>query len=379
MKIYEIAKPNEIKNFLKELNVESGGIKIISKKMELLYVKIENLKTPAVNILKQDALSVGAELAVPSGVILCEKEYYNCLLIGTKRQLEYLSHKELAQPFGLEKVAKTLKELLYPKKYDLKIMGIINANSDSFYSGSRFVGQEAVAKIEQMINDGADIIDIGGVSSRPGSVAVSTSKELARVKDILDLIKEKELYKKAIFSIDSYTPEVVEYALKCGFKIINDITGARDENIIKLAVKYSAKLCIMHMQGTPDNMQTNPTYENVVTEVDNFFATQIEKCEQFGLNRKEIILDVGIGFGKTLEHNLQLLKSHHHFTHFGCELLIGASRKSLIDKITPTPTEERLPGTLIIHTKAIERGANIVRCHDVKEHYQAIKVLEKVC
>jgi len=378
MKIYEIAKPNDIKSFLKELNVEGGGIKIISKKMELLYIKIENLKTPAVNILKQDALSVGAELAVPSGVILCEKERFDCLLIGTKRQLEYLSHKELAQPFGLKKVAKTLKELLYPKKYDLKIMGVINANSDSFYSGSRFIGQEAIVKIEQMINDGANIIDIGGVSSRPGSVAVSANEELARVKDILNLIKEKKLYKKATFSIDSYTPDVVEYALNSGFKIINDITGARDDRLIKLAIKYGAKLCIMHMQGTPESMQTNPIYENVVTEVDNFFATQIEKCEQFGLNRKEMILDVGIGFGKTLEHNLQLLKSHHHFTHFGCELLIGASRKSLIDKITPTPTQERLPGTLIIHTKAVERGASIVRCHDVKEHYQAFRVWESI-
>lgn len=378
MKIYEIAKPNDIKSFLKELNVEGGGIKIISKKLELLYIKIENLKTPAVNILKQDALSVGAELAVPSGVILCEKERFDCLLIGTKRQLEYLSHKELAQPFGLKKVAKTLKELLYPKKYDLKIMGVINANSDSFYSGSRFIGQEAIVKIEQMINDGANIIDIGGVSSRPGSVAVSANEELARVKDILNLIKEKKLYKKATFSIDSYTPDVVEYALNSGFKIINDITGARDDRLIKLAIKYGAKLCIMHMQGTPESMQTNPIYENVVTEVDNFFATQIEKCEQFGLNRKEMILDVGIGFGKTLEHNLQLLKSHHHFTHFGCELLIGASRKSLIDKITPTPTQERLPGTLIIHTKAVERGASIVRCHDIKEHYQAFRVWESI-
>jgi len=378
MKIYEIAKPNDIKSFLKDLNVEGGGIKIISKKLELLYIKIENLKTPAVNILKQDALSVGAELAVPSGVILCEKERFDCLLIGTKRQLEYLSHKELAQPFGLKKVAKTLKELLYPKKYDLKIMGVINANSDSFYSGSRFIGQEAIVKIEQMINDGANIIDIGGVSSRPGSVAVSANEELARVKDILNLIKEKKLYKKATFSIDSYTPDVVEYALNSGFKIINDITGARDDRLIKLAIKYGAKLCIMHMQGTPESMQTNPIYENVVTEVDNFFATQIEKCEQFGLNRKEMILDVGIGFGKTLEHNLQLLKSHHHFTHFGCELLIGASRKSLIDKITPTPTQERLPGTLIIHTKAVERGASIVRCHDIKEHYQAFRVWESI-
>jgi len=378
MIVKQIAKPNDIISYLKELGVEGGGIKIMAKKAELLFIKIKELKTPAVNILKQDALSVGAELAVPSGVILCEKEYYDCLLIGTKRQLERLAQKEMAQPFGLKSVAKVIKSLLNPKNFELKIMGVINANSDSFYSGSRFVGEQAIKKIEQMITDGANIIDIGAVSSRPGSTAVSANEELARVKDILDLIKAKELYKKATFSIDSYSPKVIEYALNCGFKIINDITGARDDKVIKLAVKYGARLCIMHMQGNPENMQENPHYECVVNEVDEFFAKQIAKCQELGLDKEDIILDVGIGFGKTLEHNLKLLKSHQHFTHFGCELLIGASRKSLIDKITPTPTKDRLPGTLIIHTKAIERGASIVRCHDVKEHYQAFKVLERL-
>ena len=378
MKLYQIAKPKDLSKYLKDLGVEGGGIKIMSKKGELFFIKIKELKTPAANILKQDALSVGADLAVPGGVILCEKPYYDCLLIGTKRQLEYLARKELAQPFGLKQLAKEIKELLNPKKFDLKIMGVINANSDSFYSGSRFQGSQAIKQIEQMINDGAKIIDIGAVSSRPGSKAVSAEEELKRVKDILNIIKEQKLYEKAIFSIDSYTPKVVEYALNCGFKIVNDITGAKDIELIKLTKQYSAKICIMHMQGTPETMQINPHYEDVVYEVDQFFAKQIKKCEEFGLSKDDIILDVGIGFGKSLEHNLELLKAHQHFTHFGCELLIGASRKSLIDKITPTPTQERLPGTLIIHTKAVERGASIVRCHDVKEHYQAFKVWERL-
>ena len=378
MRVYEIAKPNNIEEFLEDLEVDRGGISIISKKMELLYIKIEQLKTPAVNILKQDALSVGAELAVPSGVILCQKEYYDCLLIGTKRQLEYLAKKELAQPFGLKNVAKMLQELLSAKSFPIKIMGIINANSDSFFSGSRFLGKEAIAQIEKMISDGADIIDIGAVSSRPGSKPVSQEEELARVEDILELIKLQKLYEKVTFSIDSYTPLVVAKALESGFSIVNDITGASNDELIKLAKSFNAKLCIMHMQGTPQTMQENPSYENVVTEVDTFFQERISKCESFGLKRDDIILDVGIGFGKTLEHNLALLKAHQHFSHFGCELLIGASRKSLIDKIVPTEVKERLAGTLAIHLKAIERGASIIRCHDVKEHYQAIKVLEKL-
>ena len=130
----------------------------------------------------------------------------------------------------------------------------------------------------------------------------------------------------------------------------------------------------MHMQGTPQTMQKNPTYEDVMVEVSEFFEERIAKCEALGLERENIILDVGIGFGKTLEHNLTLIRNMEHFRSFGCEVLIGASRKSMIDMITPTPVEERLPGTLAIHLKAIENGASIVRCHDVAEHVQAVRV-----
>ena len=379
MKIYQISKPNSIKKYLTNLEVDSGGVEIISQKMELLYIEIKDLKTPAVNILKQDALSVGAELAVPSGVVLCEKELYDCLLIGTKRALAKLAKKELAQPFGLKSVAKALSEILQPKKsYKTKIMGVLNANSDSFYSGSRFVGDSAIEKIDRLIEEGADIIDIGGVSSRPGSSAVSEDEELARVKDILDTIKKNLLYEKVDFSIDSYSPKVVEYALKRNFRYINDITGARDDRLIKLAIKYKAKYIIMHMQGEPKSMQDNPKYDSVVSEVAHFFQTQIQKCQDMGLNKDDIILDVGIGFGKTLEHNIQLLQSHEYFTKFGCEVLIGASRKSMIDKIYSSTAQERLPGSLAIHLKALDRGASIIRCHDVKEHKQAVAIWQEI-
>jgi len=143
------------------------------------------------------------------------------------------------------------------------------------------------------------------------------------VQFICDVIAKEKLYEKAIFSIDAYTPSVIEYALKSGFTIINDITGASDENIIHLALKYKAKLCIMHMQGSPQTMQDNPHYEDVMQEVSTFFEERIAKCEALGLERKDIILDVGI---------------------FGCEILVGASRKSLIDNIIPTPTDKRLAG-----------------------------------
>ncbi len=377
MYIYKLGNISDKKAVLKALGVESGGVGIMAKKMELLYFFIKDLKAPAANILKQDSLSVGAELAVPGGVILNEKPTYDCILIGTKKHIELLSRKELAQPFGLKSVALELKKSLSIKKqYPTKIMGVLNANDDSFFEGSRFLSNDAISQCEKMIEEGATILDIGAVSSRPGSDVVSEDEELKRIKPICDIIKEKKLYKKATFSIDSYTPSVVKYALKSGFSIINDITGASDKKLIELAVKYDVKLCIMHMQGNPQTMQKNPKYDDVMVEVSEFFEERIAKCEALGLSRENIILDVGIGFGKTLKHNITLIKNLNHFKRFGCELLIGASRKSMIDNIIPAKVDERLSGTLAIHIKAVENGASIIRCHDVAEHKQALAVLE---
>ncbi len=376
MYVYELGSMTDKKAALKALGVESGGVGIMAKKMELLYFFIKDLKTPAANILKQDALSIGAELAVPSGVILCEQPTYDCILIGTRKHMEVLARKELAQPFGLKAVAVELKKFLSIKENTRKIMGVINANDDSFFEGSRFVKEDAIAQIKKMIEEGAHIIDVGAVSSRPNADEVSEEVEQERMKPICDLIASEKLFEKVLFSIDSYTPDVIEYALNSGFTFINDITGASDEAIIKLAVKYNAKLCIMHMQGTPQTMQKEPSYEDVMVEVSQFFEERIAKCEALGLLREQLILDVGIGFGKTLEHNLTLIKNMAHFRVFGCEMLVGASRKSMIDKIITARAEERLPGTLAIHLKAMENGANIVRCHDVKEHVQALAVFE---
>lgn len=378
MQLYNMGKVENKLKVLQELGVDSGGISIMSSKMELFWIYIKELRTPAVNILKQDALSIGAELAVPSGVIICQKEYFDCILIGTRKHIEQLARKELAQPFGLKEVAHRLKELLKQKKYPPRVMGVVNLNNDSFYPKSRFDSQSAIDAIADMIEQGADIIDVGAVSSRPNAPIVSKQEEMSRVAPLCDAIFASKLYKKAIFSIDSYTPEVVEYALSRGFGIINDITGATQDEIISLALKYKAKLCIMHMQGTPQTMQKNPQYDNVVLEVNDFFEKQIAKCESMGLTRDDIILDVGIGFGKTLEHNLALLINLRQFTHFGCEILVGASRKSMIDMIIPTPIEERLPGSLALHLKALSEGASIIRVHDVAAHTQAMAIWQRL-
>ncbi|WP_200762349.1 dihydropteroate synthase [Nitrosophilus alvini] len=364
--------------FLKKLDVEKPGIKIMSKKSTLSLFFIKGMHVGAANILKQDALSLGADLAVPRGTIICSDKRVDALLIGTKREIEQLSRKELAQPFGLKELAKRLQQYLREKEYPLKIMGVINANEDSFYPGSRFKEANAIKAVERMIEEGADIIDIGGVSSRPGSEPVNEEDELQRVKPVIDVIYSSKLYEKALFSIDSFRPKVIEYALQRGFKIANDITGLKDEEVAKIVAKHDAKAVIMHMKGEPKTMQKNPEYEDVVIEISDFFEKRLEKAEFFGIKRENIILDPGIGFGKKLQHNLEIIRDLSEFKRFGCEILVGASRKSMIDMIVSSSVEERLPGSLALHMKAYQNGASIIRCHDVKEHFQALEVLKAV-
>jgi dihydropteroate synthase len=306
-------------------------------------------------------------------VVTCSKKEVDGLLIGTKKHMEILSKKEMAQPFRLKNLADNLREFIKNyKDFEPKVMGVINANEDSFYPGSRFLGAKAIGAIEKMIEDGADIIDIGAMSTRPGSFEISEEEEFERVVEIIDLIYSQKLYEKVEFSIDSYRQKVVEYALDRGFRIVNDITALSSDEVAKAVFKYGAKVVLMHKKGTPKDMQINPSYEDVVFEVSEFFRKRILRAKSFGI--KDIILDPGIGFGKRLEDNLVLIRDLEEFKRFGYEILVGASRKSMIDKIHSSSVEQRVGGTLAIHLKAVENGASIIRCHDVFEHKQAISV-----
>lgn len=376
MKIYKLDSSTCKEKLFDKIGTTSAGVQILSSKANLNLIYIKDIKSPAANILKQDALSIGADLAVSRDTVTCKDEFNDAVLIANDAQLKTLSKKELAQPFGLKKFAQEIKEFLPKQRAEVRVMGVLNANEDSFFQGSRFNGAEALLHVKQMIKDGANIIDLGGVSSRPGSVGVSEVEELSRIKPIIDLIYEAKLYEKAQFSIDSYSPLCVEYALKHGFSIVNDITALENDEVAKLVAKHGATVVLMHKLGSTKDMQNNPEYENIILDVDEFFQERIKKAKSFGINK--IVLDVGIGFGKTLEHNLLLVKHHAHFLHFGYELLIGASRKSMINMISKSEVQDRLPGTLVVHLKAVQEGASIVRVHDVKEHIQALKVQKSI-
>lgn len=373
MYIEHLSSAMDLKTALKELKVDAGGISILQDKGKIHLIKIFDLHVGAANILKQDALSIGADLAVPRGTVTALEPRVNAILIANERQLQVLAKKEKAQPFGLKALAQELERYCHQKNIsEIEVMGIINANDDSFYERSRFKETQAIEKIQMMIEDGAHIIDIGGVSSRPDSKIVPAQEELLRVRPIIDSVYSQNLHEKARFSLDSYEPSVISYALEKGFTIINDITGLENDEVASLCGSYNATAVIMHMKGNPQTMQKNPHYDSVLNEVGQFFEERLEKAEKFGIQK--MVLDCGIGFGKRLDDNLALITHQSHFLRFGKPLLVGASRKSMIDQIIPAVSDERLSGTLAIHLKAIEEGARIVRVHDVKEHVQAIAV-----
>ena len=375
MQVQALSTTIDIKAYLKNLGVDEGGVSILASKAKQHIIYIKELHVGAANILKQDALSIGADLAVPRGTVIARTPTVDCILIATSRELKILSRKELAQPFGLKDLAKELQKILKTKKQEpTQIMGVINANDDSFFSGSRFKDKNAIEKIQIMIEEGADIIDIGGVSSRPNAAVVRVEEELKRLKPILQAIKQEKLYEQVQFSCDSYEPLVISEALESGFNIVNDITGLANDEVCRLCATYGATAVIMHMQGTPQMMQESPRYESVLNDVYDFFQERILKAEKFGI--KDVILDVGIGFGKTLEDNLKLIKHLKHFSSLNKPLLVGASRKSMIDKIANARVENRLGGTLSLHLEAVTNGASMLRVHDVYEHKQALLIHE---
>lgn len=367
--------PTNLREYLKELGSEPMGANIMSAKGEQMFFKIHHLKTPAAQILKQDSLSLGADFALPRGAVTCDSSYVDGILIANTRELERIIQKCNIQPFGLQEVGIALQKHLSTKSFPLQIMGIINATHDSFFEGSRFCGEAAIKRINEMVQEGAHIIDIGGASTRPGSEWVSEEEELRRVAPIADSLADSPLLKEVRFSIDTYNAKVAEYCLDRGFHIINDITALRDSRMVSLASERQCEVIIMHMQGeSPRLMQQNPHYEDVLSEVDQFFCERIETLKR--ANVQKLTLDVGIGFGKNLEHNLTLIRHLSHFKHFGFPLLLGASRKSMIDKISSSSVQERLAGTLALHLEGYKAGGNIIRCHDVKEHVQAFRVLQ---
>ena len=254
-----------------------------------------------------------------------------------------------------------------------EVMGILNVTPDSFSDGGKFASfDKALAQVAQMISDGADIIDIGGESTRPGAVDVSEADELTRVIPLLKAIKSKFDVK---VSIDTSKAEVMAQAIAHGADIINDVRALQNEGCLAVLAQSNVPVCLMHMQGLPRSMQENPHYDEVIGDIKQFFIERINVCEQAGIKRERLILDPGFGFGKTLEQNYQLLAQLHQFSDLGLPLLSGTSRKSMIGNLLARKVDERLAGSLTTAIIAAQKNVSIIRVHDVKETVDALKVL----
>ncbi|KEY41746.1 MULTISPECIES: dihydropteroate synthase [Pantoea] len=254
------------------------------------------------------------------------------------------------------------------------VMGILNVTPDSFSDGGKHNALvDALTHTNEMVNAGATIIDVGGESTRPGADEVSVEEELERVIPVIDAIAQRfEVW----ISVDTSKADVIREAARVGAHIINDVRSLSEPGALEAAAATALPVCLMHMQGEPRTMQQAPVYENILSEVDTYFAQQIARCEAAGIKKERLILDPGFGFGKNLSHNYELLAHLGDFHHFGLPLLVGMSRKSMIGQLLNVGPSQRLTGSLSCAVIAAMQGAQIIRAHDVKETAEAMRVVE---
>lgn len=393
LRLLELKSIDEIADELRALKVHPGGIDIMAPKALLRLIKVEGLDSAALNILKQDMLSIGGDCAVSWDAFIKRTKNAKGVIIGTAAQMDRLCEKLDRQPLGLSELGRKLrllednltkrKFILSAGRYKLNlgarthIMGILNVTPDSFSDGGLYTDrEEAVRRAIEMESQGADIIDVGGESTRPGARAVSAGEEYERVIPVIKALVKRV---KIPISVDTSKFTIAQKALDCGAVIINDISGLkREPKITRLVKKHNAAVVLMHMEGTPRTMQRNPRYKSLISEITEGLRYSIDIAKDAGISDNNIVIDPGIGFGKTVEHNLEILKRLREFRSLGYPILVGPSRKSFIGKILGLETQERLFGTAAAVAAAIQNGADILRVHDVEHMRQVARLTDAI-
>ena len=387
---------------IEKIGADPYSIKIMASKMLHSCIKMTFVEAKIAHIIKQEMLAIGGDAAVSRGILDFTDKNTDVILMGTHKQYKRLIKRLKKQPFDLSKIGEDIeiilknfennnkiknikfKNSIKNKNYNLKIgegtliMGILNVSPDSFYDGGRYDEPEkAVERAKQMVSCGADIIDVGGESTRPGSDPVSLKEELNRVIPVIEAISSEI---DVPISIDTYKSEVAEKAIQAGASIINDISGLGfDEKMAEVAAEYDVPVVIMHIRGTPGDMQKNPHYDDVISDILAFFRDRIKFAIDSGIDKNKIIIDPGIGFGKTVEHNLEIIKKLREFKILGKPILIGTSRKSFIGfTLEQENPGDRLYGTLATVAASVMNGADIVRVHDVKECGMAAGMIDAI-
>ena len=379
----------ELKQEMEIIGADETGIRYMLPKGELLHIKLQNVGLRAANIVKQEMLSRGGEAVLHKEVSMLTKELSDILLIGTRRQLQEAIKKFQLQPFGLKEIARELQEVLVSVDNNSKskkqifcpsgaisldertiIMGILNITPDSFSDGGKYNNpQQAVLQAKMLVEAGADIIDVGGESTRPGHSAVSEADELARVIPVIEALK-KEL--NVPISIDTYKSEVAKRAIAAGAEIINDVWGfKKDPEMARTAAELDVPVVLMH------NRQ-QPGYHSIMSDIISDLRESIKIALEAGVKQHHIILDPGIGFGKTYSDNLIVMNSLEDIVALGYPVLLGTSRKSMIGNALGLPTTERVEGTAATVAIGIMKGCKIMRVHDVKEIKRVSKMADAI-
>ncbi|UCG35215.1 MAG: dihydropteroate synthase [Candidatus Omnitrophota bacterium] len=394
----QISSQEQAHKIMTSLGVATEGIKIMSPKMLGAAFKVEGVNSWEANIIKQHLLSLGTDAAIHRQALL-KKTKTSVLVFGSVSQLRKLCQKLKNQPFGLKKVSEDISSYLnniLREEFSLRarnkifkikrplVCGIVNITPDSFskdgllaQAKGKKISDLALEKVEGLVKEGADMVDVGGESTRPFAKRVPEKEEIKRVTPAIKAIRKK--FKKLLISVDTYKYSVAKEAVNEGADIINDISALRAApQISSLIKRYKLGCVLMHMKGTPRTMQLNPKYKDVLGEITDFFQERLNFCKNAGIDSKQILLDPGIGFGKRVEDNLTIINELYKFKVFGLPIFLGLSRKSFIGKVLDIEVGERLVGTIAASAVSILKGANILRVHDVGQTKQAARLVSQI-
>jgi len=386
VRVINIQTLEEIKKEIALIGPDQTGSALMAPKALHKVVKVQGLRPEAATIIKQELLARGGDAVTTRGVLNCTASSSDILMMATLKQYKQTIKKLKMQPFGLKKLGEDLEKILDHTTKEIVretrckkgvfhwgsrtyIMGILNVTPDSFTDGGLFYDPEkAVAQAKRMVEEGADIIDIGGESTRPGHTRISDQEEIERIAPILEvLVKEIEIP----ISVDTYKSQVAKAALEIGVDIVNDIWGLlEDPELAKVTAQYNAPLILMHNKN-------NTEYESLMDEILASLRNSINIAKEAGVTDDNIIIDPGIGFGKTYEQNLETMRHLEDFKTLGYPILLGTSRKSIVGKTLDLPTDQRVEGTAATVALGItKKAADIIRIHDVKEMVRVARMTD---
>ncbi len=387
-----IANANEAIHQMRKVGVDPTGVKLMEGETLHFNLKVEGIDPRKANLLKQEMLSLGGDVAVDGRGLDCSAKQTDALLMGTQKHFERLILR-LEQYPGLDSLGQSIKEAIKnisKTHYSIRcrkktlvlgkrtlLMGVLNVTPDSFSDGGLFLDKgKAISHGLRMVEEGADILDIGGESTRPGSKPLELEEELRRVIPVIESIAKQV---DVPISIDTYKSAVAKRAIDAGAEIINDISGLHfDPGLAQVAAEGDIPIVLMHIRGTPETMQRDTHYDSLFSEILRYLMDSIQVAESAGLDPRQIIIDPGIGFGKSVENNLLIIKNLYEFRILGKPILLGTSRKSFIGRILNTGVEDRLEGTISSIAIGAFNGAHIIRSHDVLQAKKAIAVADAI-